>query len=153
MAYEFTQTRRIEFAETDMAGIVHFANFYRMMETTEHAFFRSLGFSVHQEMGGVRIGWPRVFTSCEFFKPLRFEDMVDVQLLITEIRNRSIGYGFRFWKHEGAERVEVARGAVTTVCTAMGEKLSAVPIPDALRAVISVAPAELLAIFSPTAAK
>ena len=47
MPYEFKLTRRIEFAETDMAGIVHFANFYRMMEVTEHAFFRSLGFSLH----------------------------------------------------------------------------------------------------------
>ena len=43
MPYEFKLTRRIEFAETDMAGIVHFSNFFRMMEATEHAFFRSLG--------------------------------------------------------------------------------------------------------------
>ena len=40
MPSEFKHTRRIEFAETDMAGIVHFANFFRMMETTEHEFFR-----------------------------------------------------------------------------------------------------------------
>ena len=42
MAHEFKLTRRIEFFETDLAGIVHFSNFYRMMESTEHAFFRSL---------------------------------------------------------------------------------------------------------------
>ena len=47
MAYEYKMTRRIEFAETDMAGIVHFSNFFRMMEATEHAFFRSLGLSIH----------------------------------------------------------------------------------------------------------
>ena len=28
-----------------MAGIVHFANFYRWMEETEHEYFRSLGLS------------------------------------------------------------------------------------------------------------
>ena len=43
MPYEFKHIRRVEFAETDMAGIVHFSNFFRMMEATEHAFFRSLG--------------------------------------------------------------------------------------------------------------
>ena len=47
MPYEFTFTCRIEFAETDLAGIVHFANFYKMMENAEHAFFRSMGFIVH----------------------------------------------------------------------------------------------------------
>ena len=46
MAYEFKAIRRVEFAETDMAGIVHYSNFFRYMETAEHGFFRSLGLSV-----------------------------------------------------------------------------------------------------------
>jgi YbgC/YbaW family acyl-CoA thioester hydrolase len=156
MAYEFTLTRRIEFAETDMAGIVHFANFYRMMENAEHAFFRSLGFSIHGDYDGVHIGWPRVSTSCDFFKPLRFEDMVDVQLIVAEVRNRSIRYGFRFWRTDGAERVEVARGMVSTVCASVDKKagvIAAVPIPEVIRAKISAAPPELLTIFSPSPAK
>ena len=146
MPHEFTLTRRVEFAETDMAGIVHFANFYRMMENAEHAFFRSVGLSVHGEFGGVHIGWPRVATACEFFKPLRFEDMVEIQLIVLEVRNRSIRYGFRFWN---AAHLEVARGTVATVCAAVDKAgLTAVPIPDAIRALIVPAPAELTAIFS-----
>ena len=43
MSYEFQITRRVEFSETDMAGIMHFSNYFRFMETAEHAFFRSLG--------------------------------------------------------------------------------------------------------------
>ena len=46
MAFEFKLTHRVAFAETDMAGIVHFSNFFRYMENTEHAFYRSLGWSV-----------------------------------------------------------------------------------------------------------
>jgi len=42
MAYEFKLVRRVEFNETDAAGIVHFSNFFRYMESVEHAFFRSL---------------------------------------------------------------------------------------------------------------
>ena len=134
-----------------MAGIVHFANFYRMMENTEHAFFRSLGLSVHGEFDGVHIGWPRVATACEFFKPLRFEDMVDVQLIVLEVRNRSIRYGFRFWNEA---RVEVARGTVSTVCADVGNgALSAVTIPEPIRALIVAAPPELVTIFSPSPAK
>ena len=32
MIDEFRTTRMVEFSETDMAGIVHFANFFRYME-------------------------------------------------------------------------------------------------------------------------
>ena len=63
MPYEFKLTRRVEFAETDMAGIVHFSNFFRMMEATEHAFFRSLGLTIHGHEHGTTTGWPRVSAS------------------------------------------------------------------------------------------
>ena len=39
-------SRRVEFCDTDMAGIVHFANFFRWMESAEVEFLRSLGLSV-----------------------------------------------------------------------------------------------------------
>ena len=151
MPYEFTFTRRVEFAETDMAGIVHFANFYRMMENAEHAFFRSHGFSIHQDFDGRTIGWPRVSASCDFFRPLRFEEAVEVQLLVIEMRARSIRYGFRFWKDEGGERVEVARGQVVTVSVALDKhagKMGAVPIPDEIRAKVEAAPPASVAVFS-----
>jgi acyl-CoA thioester hydrolase len=157
MPYEFTFSRRVEFAETDLAGIVHFANFYRMMENAEHAFFRSLGlFSIHQDFGGQTVGWPRVSASCDFFRPLYFEEMVEVQLLVAEVRSRSIRYAFRFWKGAGEERAEVARGQVVTVAASMDKasgKMAAVPIPEVLRSQIQPAPAEVLAVFSSAALK
>ncbi len=151
MPHEFTLSHRVEFSETDMAGIVHFANFYRMMENAEHAFFRSLGFSIHAHDGSATIGWPRVNASCEFLKPLRFEEVVDIQLLVAEVRPRSIRYAFRFWKSDAGERVEIARGSVTAVCATVDKttgKLGAVAIPEAIRASIQPAPAEMLAVFS-----
>ena len=151
MPHEFTLSHRVEFAETDMAGIVHFANFYRMMENAEHAFFRSLGFSIHAHDGRATIGWPRVNAACEFFKPLRFEEIVDIQLLVAEVRPRSIRYTFRFWKDDAGTRTEIARGTVTAVCATVDKttgKLGAVQIPDAIRAAIQTAPAETLAGFA-----
>ena len=43
MAYEFRIVQEVEFYHTDMAGIMHYSNFFRFMEAAEHAFFRSLG--------------------------------------------------------------------------------------------------------------
>ena len=146
MPFEFKLTRRVEFAETDMAGIVHFANFYRMMEVTEHAFFRSLGFSIHGHDPVSTTGWPRVSASCDSRAPLRFEDEVEIHLLVAEVRTRSIRYVFVFRKV--ADGTEVARGEVVAVCASVEKatgKLSAVPIPEAVRAAIQPAPPALLA--------
>ena len=145
MPYEFKLTRRIEFAETDMAGIVHFANFFRMMENTEHAFFRSLGFSIHAHDEAGTTGWPRVNATCDYLRPLRFEDEVEIHLLVAEVRNRSIRYDFVFRKV--IDGVEVARGSLAAVCASVDKvtgRLLPVLIPERIREKISVAPAELL---------
>ena len=145
MPYEFKLTRRVEFAETDMAGIVHFSNFFRMMEATEHAFFRSLGLTVHGHEAGSTIGWPRVSASCDYQRPLRFEEEVEIHLLVAEVRSRSIRYQFVF-RHPGSA-AEIARGNVAAVCATVDKatgKLVPVPIPEAVRAAITPAPVELL---------
>jgi YbgC/YbaW family acyl-CoA thioester hydrolase len=146
MPYEFKLTRRIEFAETDMAGIVHFANFFRMMEATEHAFFRSLGFSIHAHENGATTGWPRVGAACDYRAPLRFEEEVEIHLIVAEVRSRSIRYQFIFRKFPDGP--EVAHGRIAAVCASVDKitgKLVPVPIPDHVRAAITVAPSELIA--------
>lgn len=145
MAYEFKVTRQVEFSETDMAGIMHYSNFFRFMETAEHAFYRSLGFSVRMPETNPRLGWPRVHAECDFKKPLRFEDQVEIHLLVTEKRTKAISFEFRFRKLNG-EPTEVARGLVTIVCVAHKPDgtMSSVPIPPEIAEKIQVAPPELL---------
>jgi YbgC/YbaW family acyl-CoA thioester hydrolase len=145
MPHEFKLTRRIEFAETDMAGIVHFSNFFKMMEAAEHAFFRSLGFSIHSHQDGTTIGWPRVSASCDYQRPLRFEEEVEIHLLVEEVRSRSIRYQFIFRKP--ADGAEIARGKISAVCATVEKatgKLIAINIPDVIRDQITSAPPELL---------
>lgn len=145
MPYEFKHIRRVEFAETDMAGIVHFSNFFRMMEAAEHAFFRSLGFTIHEIEEEAVIGWPRVSASCDYRAPLRFEEEVEIHLVVAEVRSRSIRYQFIFRKV--ADGTEVARGNVAAVCATVDKhtgKLVPVIIPDRIRAKITAAPPELL---------
>ncbi|MEX2578977.1 MAG: thioesterase family protein [Verrucomicrobiales bacterium] len=174
MTHRFLFRRRVEFADTDVAGIMHFSNFFRFMEVTEHAFYRSLGFSVHpfspdagnpdvnpvasgDEVGttvapGVavgggdaRVGWPRVHASADFRLPLHFEEEVEIELLVEEVRNRTIRYFFRFWKNpdspEGKAEAAVGRFTVVCVCfDADTRRMKAVAIPDEWREKIASAP-------------
>jgi len=108
--------RRVEFSETDLAGIMHFTNFYRWMEICEHEFLRSVGLSVDMEDENGRFGWPRVKTSGRCKRPLRVEEEGEVKLIVTEIRDRSIAYAFQFWKDENGERVKAAVGETIAAC-------------------------------------
>jgi YbgC/YbaW family acyl-CoA thioester hydrolase len=146
MAYEFKIVRVVEFNETDMAGIVHYANFFHYMEAAEHAFFRSLGFSIWTQNIVPSVGWPRVHAECDYKLPLRFEDEVEVHLLVEEKKAKSFTYAFHFRKLNANPAIEVARGRITTVCiTQEHGKMSATTIPQIVADKIEVAPKELLA--------
>ncbi|MEM9236428.1 MAG: thioesterase family protein [Verrucomicrobiota bacterium] len=123
--------RRVEFYETDMAGIVHFTNFFRFMEACEHSFLRSLDHELHGLVEGLETGWPRVNATCDYRAPARFGDLLTVTLFIEEIRNRSVRYRFEILKEDDtlvAEgRLSVAHVAITP------DSINAVPLPDPLR--------------------
>lgn len=146
MAHRFTCTERVQFSDTDMAGIVHFSNFFRYMERVEHAFFRSLGFSIVDpaHMGEERVGWPRVHASCDYFSPLHFEEEFECELLVEEVRSKVVRHLIRFWKADGELAAE---GRITAACVrrdpATG-KMKAIEIPKRFRDQIEAAPVESL---------
>lgn len=138
MPSEFSITRRVEFHETDMAGIMHFANFFRWMETCEADFYRSLGLPLISFVPGQVVGWPRVNVSCTYRAPLRFNDSAEVRLFVKKLGTRSVTYAFHFRKGKKL----IAVGEVTAVCVVSDAKgaMVAQPIPADVRAKLSVAP-------------
>ena len=138
MPSEFHTRRRIEFADTDMAGIVHFARFFIFMETAEHEFLRSLGTSVAAKLDNLQLGWPRLAASCEYLSPAKFEDVLDIRVVVARKGNKAITYQFKFRRDE----VVIARGKMSSACCIVGAegKLKAIPIPDFLATQIQKAP-------------
>jgi YbgC/YbaW family acyl-CoA thioester hydrolase len=138
MPYDFHTQRRIEFADTDMAGIVHFARFFVFMETAEHEFLRSLGTSVAAKLDDLQLGWPRLAASCEYLSPAKFEEVLDIHLLVARKGNKSMTYKFEFRRGD----VLIARGQVSCACCICypDGKLKAVPIPEFIAQQIQEAP-------------
>jgi acyl-CoA thioester hydrolase len=128
----FRTTRRVEFGDTDMAGIVHFANFFRFMEAAECGFLRSRGLSVKMDWEGQAIGFPRVSATCDYLSPARFEDVLDIAVTIDRLGTKSVTYAFEFTRAE----VVIARGKVTSVCCRIDSDhpLEAIDIPAGYRA-------------------
>lgn len=142
MPSRYKMVHRVEFSDTDMAGIIHFSSFFRYMEVTEHAFVRSLGFSVVTEIDGRHYGWPRVHVECDFKRPVRFEDELEVELIVREKRDRLLRYQFDIHKVGDEAGGLVAQGGFAVVCveydSAQG-RMRAVPIPAALAGLIQEA--------------
>lgn len=123
----FVYRRRVQFAETDLAGIAHFAMLFRYMEEAEHALWRAAGLSIAK--AGENVGWPRVAASLAFRAPLKFEDEFDVHVTIDEVSRSTISY--RHILMLGA--TVIAEGTMTAVHVDKkpGDALKSAPIPQA----------------------
>jgi len=126
----FATRRRVEFSDTDVAGIVHFSRFFVFMESAEHQFLNALGTSVHAQYEGHVLGWPRLTASCEFIRPARFEDTVDILLSVQRLGRKSVTYDAEFRLGEDL----IARGRMTSVCCVLeeGKPPRSVSIPEDL---------------------
>lgn len=139
MGLEFEMTRKIEFSETDMAGIVHFSHFFRWMETVEHEFLASIGLPTVKREGGIFHGWPRRKASFDFKSPVRFGDSVHLHLIVKEMRIRSVCYVITVRKMDGHSTL-AARGEMTAVWTRINPQtgvIESVPFPEGMVEVLS----------------
>ncbi|QEG32872.1 acyl-CoA thioesterase [Bythopirellula goksoeyrii] len=131
MTEPFRTQRLVEFHDTDMAGIMHFAAFFQYMESAEHEFVRSLGFSVHSQIDGETISYPRVAASCDYLSPVRCEEVLDISILVERLGKKSITYSFEM----ASNGREIAVGKITCVCCRVtpGKAITSVPLPTEVR--------------------
>ena len=122
---ELRVRRRVAFSETDAAGIVHFSNYFRYFEDAEHALWRDAGLSIHPDESP--IGWPRVTASCDFQRPLKFEQEFDVTVRITEMNKRTIAYAGEIASN--GQRVATGTWKIACVTKLPDGTLKSVEIP------------------------
>ena len=130
MPLVFHFERRVEFCETDAAGIAHFSAFFPYMEQAEHALLRSLGASVMVLEEGGKRSWPRVAARCEYTGAAHFEEVLDIAVTVARLGRTSITYRFGITR-AGAP---VATGEITSVyCRFVsGRAPEPLPIPSEL---------------------
>lgn len=100
-----TLRRRIEWVDTDAAGIYHWTAAFRLAEAAEAALHTALGIA-DRTFGAT----PRVAVDANFGRSLRFNDAVDVLLSVEALGTSSARYRLEI---RGAEGVAVS-GSITT---------------------------------------
>ncbi len=134
----FRLQRRVDFCDTDLAGIVHFANFFRYMEAAEVAFLKARGLNVSLQWNGEHLGFPRVAVSCDYVSPAKFDDVLDIDVRLEKLGTKSVTYSFDFSRGGTA----IARGKMTSVCCRVGPEktMEAIEIPPEIRALLDQSP-------------
>jgi acyl-CoA thioester hydrolase len=82
--------RRIEWMDTDAAGIYHWTTAFRLAEAAEASLHTALGIA-HVTFGAT----PRVSVAADFAASLRFNDAVDVELAVQALGRSSVTYDLR----------------------------------------------------------
>jgi YbgC/YbaW family acyl-CoA thioester hydrolase len=99
---------------------------FRYFESAEIEFLRTLGINYEARQ---TYSLPRVHVECDFFRMIRHDDLIDIEVFVKTLGRSSIR--FEFQTFNAAELA--AKGAVVVACTDR-ETLRSVPIPDNLRA-------------------
>jgi len=101
MRHTFKTVFRVTWADTDSAQIVHYSNYFRFFERAEEEFYRHLGFSFI-DIGAKGLWLPRVEAFCRYKKPARFNELIEVELTVKELGEKSVKYGFKILNKESA---------------------------------------------------
>jgi acyl-CoA thioesterase FadM len=119
--------RRIEWIDTDAAGIYHWTTAFRLAEAAEAALHTALG--IADRTFGVT---PRVSVAAEFQRPLRFNDPVEVELAVEAIGNSSVRYALAITGPDGP-----AMTGHVTACLIDRESRRALSWPDDMRELLA----------------
>jgi acyl-CoA thioester hydrolase len=108
----FKSKFRVVWADTDAAGVVHYSNYFRFFERAEEEFYRSLNFSF-TDIAKKGLWFPRVEAFCQYKKPAKFDDLLQVELAVGELKQKSMKISFRILNSETS--VLLATGHVIIV--------------------------------------
>jgi acyl-CoA thioester hydrolase len=95
----FRTSYRVVWADTDAAQVVHYANYFRIFERAEEEFYRHLGFSF-TEWSKMGLWFPRVEAFCQYKKPARFNELLQIEVTVGDLKEKSVKLEFRVLSEE-----------------------------------------------------
>jgi acyl-CoA thioester hydrolase len=123
----FVVRERVAFCETDASGILHFMAPLRYFEIGEREAMRAAGVRVgDSRRGGYEL--PRVQLSCEYHRPLYYDDEIEIHTTCLAIKNSSI-----LWEHKVYREGALCISAQMTVVLVDPEQRRPMRVPDTWR--------------------
>jgi YbgC/YbaW family acyl-CoA thioester hydrolase len=127
VGHSITIRRRVQWMDTDAAGVWHHSTAVRWMEEAEAELHRQLGI-IDETFGST----PRVHVEFDFGAPVRFDDEVEIRLEVADVGSSSVTYEFTV--ERAGERAVTGRVVIVLIDGVAGR---ARPWPDHLRSALS----------------
>jgi 4-hydroxybenzoyl-CoA thioesterase len=129
----FVHRQAIRFSHCDPGGIVYFPHYFEMVyEAIEDWFDSMVEPNLETRLRQEGMGFPTVNTQCDFFKPSRVGDVLELEITVAHLGSSAVEF-LVSGKVAGEERLRF-RHLIALVSL---ERLRAVPIPEPLRARIA----------------
>lgn len=133
MRYQVEEYVRWE--DIDAAGIINYQAYLRFFGLAEAELLRSAGLSYRQLFEELKIWLPRVHVECDFFEPVKLDELLVVDAFFGKLGRSSIHLNFEVRRKSDPTRV-VASGKYILVSVKQGE-LRPVPIPEQFRSKVA----------------
>jgi len=102
---------RVYYEDTDMAGIVYYANYLRYIERARSDWVRDAGIDqLAMKAAGVVFAVRRV--EADYITPARFDDVLEVRTTLESLSAAKMVMGQQVWRGE----TEIFRASVLIVC-------------------------------------
>ena len=90
--------QRVIFGDTDQMGVVYYGNYLRYFEAARAAFLRHKGKS-HKDLDAWNVALPVYEAHCQYRRPAHYEDLLDVEVRVTELRGASMRFDYEIRRH------------------------------------------------------
>ena len=132
MALPFAYRQRVRFGETDMQGVVYYANYLLYAEVGRVAYLRELGIVYDRDFLAKGVDFTIGEARVRYRAPLRFDDEYDIKVRVGELRHSSWVFEYAIDRADGVGCAEMTTIQVM-IDRATGK---ATRIPEDLRAVL-----------------
>lgn len=105
-------TIRVYYEDTDLAGVVYYANYLRFMERGRTEALRAAGVDQVRLKDVLGLVFVVRSLAIDYLAPARFDDLIEVVTRITRLRGASVEMGQEVWRGDTC----LARAAVTAAC-------------------------------------
>ncbi|MEM6957398.1 MAG: thioesterase family protein [Myxococcota bacterium] len=123
----FLHSLRAAYHETDQSGIVHHSTYLKWFEDGRVALFRDRGMDFRQLEVEARVGMAVHHADVRYRLPARFDDALDLEVWVGELRRASVRFDYRLWRGETL----LADARIGIACIHL-DRMSAIRIPEAV---------------------
>lgn len=106
---------RVYYEDTDLGGVVYYANYLKFLERARSEWLRYLGVSQTRLLAADRLLFAITRVAVDYLKPARFEDQLTVTVELARLRRASMQFRQAIHR-DGVEGELLCTAQVTAAC-------------------------------------